>query len=131
MGDLGSIPGSGRSSQEGHGNPLQYSCLENPMDRGAWQATVHGVAKSRTQDTTKQLTLSLSSSKHTGSSGTGKNFSSVKWKGNCNGNLFAPCPNLHLITLQFLLGNHSSLAGKPRDSGVANSQTPSHLGLGE
>ena len=45
-GDLGSIPGSGRSSGEGNGNPLQYPCLENPMDRGAWQATVHGVAKS-------------------------------------------------------------------------------------
>ena len=47
-GDLGSIPGSGRSSGEGNGNPLQYSCLENPMDGGAWRATVHGVAKSRT-----------------------------------------------------------------------------------
>ena len=46
--DLGSIPGLGRSPGEGNGNPLQYSCLENPMDRGAWQATVHGVAKSRT-----------------------------------------------------------------------------------
>ena len=48
VGDPGSIPGSGRSPGEGNGNPLQYSCLENPMDRGAWQATVHGVAKSRT-----------------------------------------------------------------------------------
>ena len=47
--DVGSIPGLGRSPGEGNGNPLQYSCLENPMDRGAWQATVHGVAKSRTQ----------------------------------------------------------------------------------
>ena len=46
--DPGSIPGSGRSPGEGNGNPLQYSCLENPMDRGAWQAIVHGVAKSRT-----------------------------------------------------------------------------------
>ena len=44
-GDLGSIPGLGRSPGEGNGNPLQYSCLENPMDRGAWQITVHGVAK--------------------------------------------------------------------------------------
>ena len=44
-GDVGSIPGSGRSPREGNGNPLQYSCLGNPMDRGACQATVHGVAK--------------------------------------------------------------------------------------
>ena len=48
-GDLGSIPGLGTSPGEGNGNPLQYSCLENPMDRGAWQATVYGVAKSRTR----------------------------------------------------------------------------------
>ena len=47
-GDLGSIPGSGRSPGEGNGNPLQYSCLGNPMDRGAWWATVHGVMKSQT-----------------------------------------------------------------------------------
>ena len=47
-GDLGSIPGLGKSPGEGNGNPLQYSCLENPMDGGAWQATVHGVAKSWT-----------------------------------------------------------------------------------
>ena len=44
-GDLGLIPGSRRSPGEGNGNPLQYSCLGNPMDRGTWQATVHGVAK--------------------------------------------------------------------------------------
>ena len=49
VGDLGSIPGSGRSPEGGNGNPLQYSCLENPMDEGAWWASVHGVAKSRTQ----------------------------------------------------------------------------------
>ena len=48
-GDQGSIPESGRSSGEGNGNPLQFSCLENSMDRGAWGATVHGVAKSRTR----------------------------------------------------------------------------------
>ena len=48
-GDLGSILGLGRSPGKGNGNPLQYSCLENPTDRGAWRATVHGVAKSRTQ----------------------------------------------------------------------------------
>ena len=47
--DVGLIPGSGRCPGGGHGNPLQYSCLENPMDRGAWRATVHGVAKSWTR----------------------------------------------------------------------------------
>ena len=45
-GDLGSIPESGRSPGEGHGDPLQYSCLGNPRDRGAWRAAVHGVAES-------------------------------------------------------------------------------------
>ena len=49
MGDPGSIPGLGRSPGEGNGNPPQYSCLENPMDGGAWSATVHGVTKSWTQ----------------------------------------------------------------------------------
>ena len=44
-GDEGSIPGSGRSPGEGNGNPLQYACLGNPMDREAWKATVHGVSK--------------------------------------------------------------------------------------
>ena len=48
VGDLGSIPGLRRSPGVGNGNPLQYSCLENPMDRGAWWATVHGIAKSWT-----------------------------------------------------------------------------------
>ena len=47
--DMGSVPGVGRCPGGGHGNPLQYSCLENPMDRGGWQATVHGVAKSLTR----------------------------------------------------------------------------------
>ena len=46
--DTGSIPGLGRSPGGGHGNPVQYSCLENPMDRGSWQATVHRVVKSST-----------------------------------------------------------------------------------
>ena len=48
-GDMVSIPGLGRSSAEGNGNPLQYACLENSMDRRAWQGTVHGVTKSRVQ----------------------------------------------------------------------------------
>ena len=56
--DLGSIPGSGTSPGDGHGNPLQHSCLENPMDRGVWQATVHGVTKSWTR-LTKQQALGL------------------------------------------------------------------------
>ena len=53
--DLGLIPGWGRNPGEGHGNPLQYSCLENPMDRGAWRATVHRVTKSWTRQ--KQLSM--------------------------------------------------------------------------
>ena len=53
-GDVGSIPGLGRSPGEGNGNPLQYSCLGNPMGRGAWQATVHSVAES---DRTARLKL--------------------------------------------------------------------------
>ena len=50
--DSGSIPGLGRSPGGGHGNPLQYSCLENPMDRGDWWATVHGVTESDTTEVT-------------------------------------------------------------------------------
>ena len=53
--DVGSIPGSGRSPGEGHGNPLQYSCLENSTDRGAWQDTIHGITQSQTQ--LKQLSM--------------------------------------------------------------------------
>ena len=60
-GDLGSIPGLGRSPGEENGNPLQYSCLENPMDGGAWWAKVYGVAKSQTQLSDFTLTLSLHS----------------------------------------------------------------------
>ena len=52
--DMGLIPGSGRSSGEGNSSLFQYSCLENPMDGGAWQATVHGITES---DTTEPLTL--------------------------------------------------------------------------
>ena len=64
-GDLGSIPGSGRSPGEGHGNPLQHSCLGNPMDRGAWWAKAHGVAQSQirlsnlTTNKTNKLVRSL------------------------------------------------------------------------
>ena len=60
--DAGSIPGSGRSPGVGHGNPLQSSCLENPMDREAWQATVHRVTKSRTR--LKQLSIQYSREKY-------------------------------------------------------------------
>ena len=56
VGDPGSIPGSGRFPGEGNGNPLQYSCLENTMGRGAWWATVHGVTKSWTQLSTRTHT---------------------------------------------------------------------------
>ena len=57
VGNLGLIPQSGRSPGEGNGNPFQYSCLENSMDRGAWRATVHGVTKK--SDMTKGLTCLL------------------------------------------------------------------------
>ena len=50
--DVGLLPGSGRSLGEGHGNPLQYSCLDNPTDRGAWWATVHGVPELDTTEVT-------------------------------------------------------------------------------
>ena len=55
----GLIPGSGRSPRVGHGNPLQYSCLENSKDRGAWQATVHWVAKSQMQLSTANSSTSI------------------------------------------------------------------------
>ena len=54
VGDLDSVPGLGRSPGEGHGNPLQYFCLENPMDGGSWRATVHVVTERRTQLSTAQ-----------------------------------------------------------------------------
>ena len=59
VGDQGLIPGPGRSSGEGSGNPLQYSCLENPMDGGAWWSTIHGVAKSRRQLSNSTFTFHL------------------------------------------------------------------------
>ena len=58
--DLGLIPGSGRSPGEGNGNPLQYSCLENPMEGGTWWATVHGVTKSRTRLSNLTFTFTFS-----------------------------------------------------------------------
>ena len=61
-GDLDSISGWGRSTGEGNGNPLQHSCLENPMDREAWQATVHGVAKSWTRLSYFTFTFTLTHS---------------------------------------------------------------------
>ena len=71
VGDPGSIPGSGRSPGEGNGNPLQYSCLENPVDGGAWSATAHGVAKIWTR--LSDLFLSLFSG----------NSLAVQWLGIC------------------------------------------------
>ena len=59
VGDLGSTPGWGRSPGEGNGYPLQYSCMKNPMDRGAWRATVHGVAESETTEATEHKCLHI------------------------------------------------------------------------
>ena len=58
--DSGSIPGSGRFTEGGHGNPLKYSCLENPMDKGAWQATVYGVTRVGYDLVTELLTTNFS-----------------------------------------------------------------------
>ena len=68
-GDLGSVPGLGRSAGEGNGYPLHYSFLENPMDRGAWWATIHGVTKSQTR--LKQLNVHTSWKQHEGFSHSG------------------------------------------------------------
>ena len=62
-GDVGSIPGLGRFSGEGNGNSLQHSCLENSMDRGAWRATVHGIARVRRDLVTKQQQITVSNIK--------------------------------------------------------------------
>ena len=72
VGDLGLISGLGRSPGGGHGNPLQYSCLENPMDRGAWQATIHSVAKGLTQ--LKRLSMHA----HIGSQRVGPDLATVQ-----------------------------------------------------
>ena len=63
-GNTGVIPGSGRSSGGGHDNPLQYSCLENPVDRGVWQAAVHGVAESQTRLSNYTTTTASSANEH-------------------------------------------------------------------
>ena len=88
--DSGSIPGSGRSPGVGNGNPLQYSCLKNPMDRGAWWATDHGIAKSRTQLSTHTFACTLlhwqSDSlplSHEGSPAIVLNLSELKLEGVC------------------------------------------------
>ena len=65
MGDVGSIPGLRRSSGEGNGYPFQYSGLDNSMDRGAWQATVHGITKSQTQLSDFHFTLYTHTHTHT------------------------------------------------------------------
>ena len=62
--DAGSIPGLGKSPGEGNGNPLQYSCLENPMDKGAWRATVHGFARVRPNLATKQRLVNMQEFPH-------------------------------------------------------------------
>ena len=65
IGDMGSIPGSGRSPGGGNGNPLQYSCLKNPMDRGTWQAIVQRIAKSQTRLSTHTTKGKKKSAKYT------------------------------------------------------------------
>ena len=72
--DAGSTPGSGRSSAGGNGNPLQYSGLENPMDRGAWWATLDGVAKSRTRLKRLSIAPPLPGACPLGADGSGNQF---------------------------------------------------------
>ena len=101
--DLGLIPGLGRFPGEGNGNPLQYSCLENPMDGGAWQATVHGVAKSQTR-----LSDFTSLTWHIGSwfSNQWLNPYPLQWK---LGVLTTVPPGGGLIFINFKKSNHASL----------------------
>ena len=84
-GNEGLIPGLGKSPGEGNGNPLQYSCLENPMDRGAWQAAVHGVEKSRSRLSTHAF------------------FSLSEGPGGNNPQVSGVFPSLYNITRRFLL----------------------------
>ena len=81
IGDVGSIPGLERSSRGGHSNPPQYSCLENPMDRGGWRATVHGVPKSRTR---------------------------LKWRARTHACIFSPIYILSHLPAQFLEAQNQS-----------------------
>ena len=89
VGDLGSIPGMGRSSGEGNGNPLQYFCLENPMDRGAWWATVHGVT---VLDMMEWLSMSMCAhgQTHTHTHTQKQNISSFKERTECYSGMFPP-----------------------------------------
>ena len=87
VGDLGSIPGMGRSSGEGNGNPLQYFCLENPMDRGAWWATVHGVT---VLDTMEWLSMSMCAHGQTHTHTQKQNISSFKERTECYSGMFPP-----------------------------------------
>ena len=78
--NMGSIPGSGKTPRGGHGNPLQYSCLENPMDRGTWQAVVHRITKSQTQP--KWLSMQAhtdNSQSHNKTPGSDKSFQSLQF----------------------------------------------------
>ena len=76
-GGMGSIPGLGRSPRRGNGNPLQYSCLENPMDRGAWRATVHGGARE------SEMTEQMSTNTHRISREADEEENKVKLEGQC------------------------------------------------
>ena len=94
VGDRGSIPGPGRSPGEGNGSPLQYSCLGNPMDRGAWQAIIHGVAKSQTRlsDFTYGINQQVCNSVGKDSACSAEDLGSIPGLGRCpgegNGNPF-------------------------------------------
>ena len=105
--DAGSVPGSGRSPGEGNGNPLQYSCLGNPPDRGAWQAiTVHGVAKSQTRLSTRTHT----SRKNRVALQPFKLY--CKWRALTSDNRFSPLPTLKfsIAFLQLVSGLRPGLS---------------------